>query len=96
MKTKIIEVCDAIVYSVACKRNDPDDIKCGGSPVLGYDFGVSPDESIDDITEFLSQTLKKFNRPFMSISYNVQKNFPIKHLWSKERMEDCIKTNNIY
>ena len=93
MKTKTIEVCNAKVYDIACERNDPVDIRCGGPAVLGYDFGVSPDEDEAEILKFLRETLKKYNRPLIGISVKVQKDFPVKHLWTKERMEKCIKEN---
>jgi hypothetical protein len=95
MKTKTIEVCDAKLYSISCERNDPIDIRCGGSAVLGYDFGVSPDEDEKKIIEFLKSCIKKYHRPFIGISVSIQKDFPVKHLWTKERMEECIKNNAI-
>lgn len=94
MKTKNIEVCDAVVYSIACKMNDPVDIKCGGSAVLGYDFGVSPDENEEEITKFLLECIAKYKRPLIGISNAIQKDFPIKHLWTKKRIEKCIKNNS--
>lgn len=95
MKTKTIEVCKAVVYNIACERNDPVDIRCGGPAMLGYDFGVSPDENETEIKEFLEATVKKYKRPFIRITTSKQKNFPVKHLWTKEKMEDCIKNNEI-
>jgi hypothetical protein len=49
MKTKIIEVCDAVVYNVSCAENDYADIRCGGPVTLGYDFIMSPDENTEEI-----------------------------------------------
>lgn len=91
MKTEQIEVCEAVVYSVSCEHNDSVDIRCGGPAMLGYDFGVSPDENEEDIKKFLKETVKKYHQPFISVSTYKQKNFPVKHLWTKERMEACIK-----
>jgi len=94
MKTKSIEVCDAVVYNIACERNDSVDIRCGGPATLGYDFGVNPDENKDEIIKFLRKTLKKYNRPIIGISTTIQKEFPINYLWTKEKMEECIKNNS--
>ena len=93
METKTIEVCDAVLYDISCAYNDSVDIKCGGSPVLGYEFGVSPDENKDEIIKFLKGCIKKYNRPFIGISTRIIKDFPVKHLWTKEKMENCIKEN---
>lgn len=94
MKTKSIKVCDVKVYSISCEYNDSVDIKCGGSPVLGYDFGVSPDEDENEIIDFLKACIKKYRRPFIGIKVSIQKDFPIKYLWTKEKMEECIKNNS--
>lgn len=91
MITKQIEVCNAIIYSVSCEENDPVDIHCGGPCTLGYDFGVSPDEDMKDIKIFLEQTIKKYEQPLMSISTYTQKDFPVKYLCTKDKMESCIK-----
>lgn len=91
MKTEKIEVCEAKVYSVSCEHNDSVDIRCGGPAILGYDFGVSPDEDEEDIKQFLRETVKKHHQPFMGVSVSKQKNFPVEHLWTKQRMENCIK-----
>lgn len=94
MKTKKIEVCDAKFYTIDCMKNDPVDIRCGGPAILGYDFGVSPDEDEKEIIEFLKLCIKKYERPFMRISVSNRENFPVKHLWTKEKMENCIKNNS--
>jgi len=91
MEKKTIEVCEANVFSVSCEHNDSVDIRCGGPAILGYDFGVSPDEDKDDIIKFLKETVKKHHQPCMGVSVNKQKNFPVEHLWTKEKMETCIK-----
>ena len=91
MKTKQIEVCDANYFSVSCVHNDWADIKCGGSPILGYDFIVSPDEDVDEMKKFIELTIRKYKRPFMGISVNVHKDFPVDKLWTREKIEECIK-----
>lgn len=94
MKTKTIKVCDAIHIDISCEQNDLADIKCGGSPILGYDFYISPDEDKKDIENFIKQCIKKYNRPFIGISFNIKKDFPITNLWTKEKIEECIKQNS--
>ena len=96
MKTKSIEVCDAVVISVSCKENDSVDINCGGPAMLGYDFGVSPDEDIEDWKKKIKGFIHKYHRPFIGISHHTQKDFPVEHLWSLERIEECIKENGIW
>ena len=91
MKTRTIEVCDAIFIDILCETNDPVDVRCGGPAVLGYEFYVSPDEDIEEIKKFLEGCIKKYHRPFMDIGTAVVKNFPVKHLWTKRKMENCIK-----
>lgn len=86
MKTEVIEVCEANVFSISCEHNDSVDIRCGGPAILGYDFGVSPDEDKEDIKKFLRETIKKYHQPLNGISVYKQKNFPVKHLWTKERI----------
>jgi hypothetical protein len=95
MKTKTIEVCDAIHVDIACDRNDPVDVRCGGPAVLGYDFFVSPDEDVEDLKKFLENCIKKYRRPFMGISTSSHKDFPVENLWTREMMEKCIKENSI-
>lgn len=95
MKTKTIEVCDAIYVDISCERNDSTDIKCGGPPMLGYEFFVSPDEEITDLLNYLHLWIKKYHRPFIGISTTERKNFPVENLWTREMMEKCIKENAI-
>ena len=95
MKTKTIEVCDAIHVDIACDRNDPVDVRCGGPAILGYDFFVSPDEDVEDLKKFLRECITKYHRPFMGISTDSRKDFPIKNLWTRKKMEKCIKENSL-
>ena len=96
MKTKTIEVCDSILYDVSCLQNDSTDIKCGGPVVLGYEFGVSPDENKEEIINHIKKYIKKYNRPFMGISTRIIKDFPVESLWSKDGIENCIKEHDVW
>lgn len=91
MNTKTIEVCEAVVYNISCEYNDSVDIRAGGPTMLGYNFGVSPDEDEEDTKEFLRMTVRKYHQPLMSVSTSRQKDFPVKHLWTRDMMEDCIR-----
>lgn len=93
MKTKSIKVCDAIFIDISCEYNDSVDVRAGGPAVTGYEFYVSPDEKEEDLRKFVTATMKKLNRPFMGVSFSIKKNYPVEHLWTKERMEQCIKDN---
>jgi hypothetical protein len=95
MKTKTIEVCDAIHVNVSCERNDSTDIKCGGPAMLGYDFFVSPDENCDELRKFIKKCLKTYGRPFIGITINAHENFPVKNLWTREMIEKCIKEHAV-
>ena len=95
MKTKTIEVCDAILIDIACIENDSTDIRCGGPATLGYEFYISPNENVDEIKTFLRDCIKKYNRPFRGLTTSVRKDFPVKYLWTKEKMEECIKENEV-
>jgi hypothetical protein len=96
MITKTIEVCDAVLYDVSCKENDSCDIRCGGPAILGYEFGVSPDENKEEMINHIKTCIKKYNIPFMYISTRIIKNFPVNSLWTKESIENCIKENGIW
>jgi len=93
MKTKIIEVTDALEISVNCQRNDWDDIKIGGSAFIGFDFFIDPSEK-DEIIPFIEKLLKKHRIPLKGgISEYENKDFPVKNLWDKEKIEKCIIDN---
>ncbi len=95
MKTKTIEVCDGIFIDVTCAHNDPVDIRCGGPATIGYEFIISPDEDVEDMTNFIKSCLKKYRRPLIGIDTSTRKDFPVEHLWTKERIEKCIKENSL-
>ena len=95
MKTKTIEVCNAISVDVTCEMNDMADIKCGGPATIGYNFYVSPDENKKDLEEFLRKCIREYHRPLMGITFDKHKDFPVKHLWTREKMEKCIKENGL-
>ena len=95
MKTKTIKVCDAIFIDVSCEYNDSVDIRCGGPAVTGYEFYVSPDENKEELRKFIIATMKRLNRPFIGVSFSIKKNYPVEHLWTRERMEKCIVENYV-
>lgn len=95
MKTKKIEVCNAVHISVNCAGNDSVDIRAGGPPMLGYDFIVSSDKNIEKTKKFIRECLKQYNRPFIGFSTRVREDFPVKHLWKKKMIKKCIEENGV-
>ncbi len=95
MKTRTIEVCDAIMVDITCGHNDYADIRCGGPATLGYEFYVSPDEDRNELDEFIKGCLKQFKRPFISVKYRVEKDYPVNKLWTSEKIVKCIKENAV-
>lgn len=96
MKTKTIEVCNALHVDVSCERNDDfNDIKCGGAPILGYDFFVSPDENRDELYAFIRKCLRAYKRPLIGINMCVCRDFPVDKLWTREMIEKCIKEHAV-
>lgn len=96
MKTKNIKSVKLRKYIVDCVENDPVDIKCGGTHVLGFDFFVDADKSVEEVKGFIKKTLKKYNKPLMSISTTGTSYKPIEHVWDYDRIEKCIKKTNFY
>lgn len=73
-------------------RNDAQDMKCGGPPVLGFDFYVDYDEKPVDIREFIKAELAKCDLPCMSISVSREKQERSKsQVWTRAKMASCIK-----
>ena len=95
METKTIEVCDAIMVDVTCAHNDYKDIISGGPATLGYEFYVNPDEDKVELDEFIKGCLKQFDRPLISIKYDIKNDYPVKKLWTSEKMVKCIKENAV-
>jgi len=94
-KRKYIEVVTAIKIKVNCIQNDWADIKCGGPPILGYDFYIdgSKESNKDKYIKFIEKTLKKYNRPLIGISTHEVKDFDKRRLWNEKTIEECIKNN---
>lgn len=95
MKTKTIEVCDAIMINITCALNDEDDIKCGGPTTLGYEFYVNPDENKDELVQFVKGCLNKYNRPLLYIDLSIKHNFPVDKLWTSQKIHKTIKDNAV-
>ena len=74
---------------VNCERNDWTDIKCGGSPVLGFDFYVDADLNIDEMVKHIKSRLKKKGLPLLSIEFGKDA-IEEKYLWTKEKISECI------
>jgi len=96
MKTKTIKVCKAHHIVVDCMENDSVDIRAGGPAILGYDFYISFDKDVEKYKKFIRKCLKKYDRPFISFSTYVAKDFNVKHLWTKKNIKKTIKKYGIW
>jgi hypothetical protein len=76
-------------YSVNCKRNDDVDIKCGGPPVLGFDFYIDIDMPEDETVEWLKEALKKTNHECMGVS--ALGTMEVQKLWTQKEILKCMK-----
>lgn len=93
MKSKNIEVFESWKVEVNCKRNDWEDIKCGGSPILGYDFYVDRDLNKEDVKKFIRETFKEFKRKHL-IGIHIVEGPDIPKLWELDKIKECIRKNN--
>jgi len=76
-------------YSVNCKRNDSVDIRCGGPPILGFDFYIDADLDEGETIAWLKQALKEANHNCMGIS--VRGETEVQKLWTQEAIVKCMK-----
>jgi len=93
---KTVTLVSAFHFDVFCKMNDWSDIKCGGSPTLGYDFYVDGEKpkNKEKFEKIIEDLLKKYNRHYQSISVDKVKEFREDKLWSEEDIEKCIKSTD--
>lgn len=75
---------------VNCERNDWEDIKCGGSPILGYTFYIDSDEDPDEYIEFIKKTMTELGRKKL-MGINKSKGIEVEKVWTKEMIKKCIK-----
>ena len=74
---------------INCKANDAVDMRCGGPPFLGLDFYVDIDD--ESIKAWLKKALKKHGHPVMSITLGDEIEIAPKNLWSRQKIEGCLK-----
>lgn len=89
------QLCEAVCLEVACERNEPEDIMFGGPVMLGYTFYVLKNDDVKNIISFIVECLNKYNRPYISTSVVLKKNFNTKYLMTRENIEEIIKTTSI-
>ena len=75
---------------VNCEQNDSVDMRCGGPPVLGFDFYIDADKNIDKMINFIKSELKENCLPLMSICTEKDA-IEEKYLWTKDKISECIK-----
>ena len=75
---------------VDVKRNDYEDINCGGPQILGYTFYVNDSEDTNELTKAIKDSLKKVHLPCLSINF-----YPMKQkIWTKDEIINCIESYN--
>lgn len=82
--------------SVDSVHNDPVDIRCGGPDYLGFDFFVKKEEATE-MASFIADTLDKYGVPLAGL--NVYGNIHMlaeDKVWTKKRIEACIKKDADY
>jgi hypothetical protein len=84
-----IKVCDAILIEILCGYYSD------GSVITGYEFCVSPDENEGELRKFVDELMDGYNRPYQGLTFSISKNYPVKKLWTKERIAECIKDNEV-
>lgn len=95
MKTKTVNIVDALHIDVFVEMNDYADIKCGGPPTLGYDFYVAGDMDVDKLKKFVADTLKAHNRYYQNISIRKVSDFREDKLWTLSKIVECIKKTQV-
>lgn len=88
-------LCDAVCLEVACERNEHEDIMFGGPVMLGYTFYILKNDDVKNTIDFIVNCLNKYNRPYISTSIVLKKNFNTKYLMTRENIEEIIKTTSI-
>ena len=90
---KTVNLVLAYHIDIFCKMNDWSDIKCGGSPTLGYDFYVNGKKNIseNEIKSMIEKLLNKYKRYYQTVSIRKIKDYREDQLWSEDDIEKCIK-----
>lgn len=93
MGSKLKLVHEAWKVEVNCEQNDWDDIKCGGSAMIGYVFLVDADRDKKDIEVFIRKALKDLNRKKL-LGVRFYEGYEAEELWDDEKMYKYIEENN--
>ena len=86
-------ICNKI--AVDCVHNDPVDIRCGGPYYLGFDFFIKKEET-DEMINYIIEELNQNNIPIISIYKTIQVELEPEHVWTKERIHNCILKEKDY
>jgi len=80
---------------VNCRRNDPEAIRVGGSPILGFDFYV-PEIAASSLVQFVKTWLHKCRLPIMSVTVETGDMYlAIPDLWTRKKIEDAIRASDL-
>lgn len=92
MKSELVK-CSQL--SVDCVVNDPVDVRCGGSDILGFDFNVREEET-EEMKKFIAETLKEFDIPLLDISVVGTIDLDKNDVWTKSGIVVAIKNDADY
>lgn len=78
--------------SIDTKENDRVDIRCGGPPLLGFDFTIDADEDVKEITSFIKETFSEFKKSYIRLSVSSSTcEVSRSSIWSRDKIKKCIK-----
>lgn len=91
-KTRTVILHKVHHIEVNCEPNDSVDIRCGGQPMLGFDFYVDINENVKEYIEFIKKTLAKHGLPWQSI-FRGKTEIETKKTWTKRMIATEIKND---
>lgn len=89
MKNETEHTIRTLKISVDCKKNDKEDVKCGGPLYLGFDFYVLEDK-VDEMLSYVKQTFEDLGLYYERIYANKDAIYLRTKAWDKESIYNCI------
>lgn len=81
---------NAVIVSVDCEKNTPEDIQNGGPQCLGYDFVVDS-RNIEETIHYITSRIKKNKQPLIRVYTNYNSQLQDIHIWNIQRINECIE-----